>query len=333
MSDTVAGDLAVLDPLRGVLHTENGTRLAVYGPVPDGLSIVGWVKEHRDGLMAALRDHGAVLVRGAVHTPQVLEEITRIIGGDPLSYTERTTPRSTVRGKVYTSTEYPAAQTIPQHNETSYARVVPRWLFFACTVPAASGGATPLADSAEVLRWLPDELVRRFRKVGVLYTRAYRMGLGLTWQEAFQTDDPGAVERYCEGNGLEYEWLDGDALRTRSRRPAVVVDPDSGREVWFNQAHLFHVSNLPEGVRAALTEMFEERDFPRHAYYGDGTPIADEDLAAIRRAYDRCLLARPWDSGDLMIIDNLRVSHGRQPYGGDRRVLVTMAGTTTVDAS
>src|SRR3954468_18534731 len=152
MSGTVTGDLAFLGPLQGELHTENGTRLAVYGPAPDGLPIVGWVREQRDGLVAALRDHGAVLVRKAVRTPEALEEITRFIGGEPLSYTERTTPRSTVHNNVYTSTEYPASQTIPQHNETSYARVVPRCLFFACTVPAASGGATPLADSAEVLR-------------------------------------------------------------------------------------------------------------------------------------------------------------------------------------
>ncbi|MFD9738263.1 TauD/TfdA family dioxygenase [Umezawaea sp. NPDC059074] len=332
MSGTATGDLAFLAPLRGELHSGNGTRLAAYGPAPDGLPIVDWVRDQRDGLLAAVRAHGAVLVRGAVRTPEELEEITRILGGEPLSYTERTTPRSTVHNNVYTSTEYPASQTIPQHNETSYARVVPKLLFFACTVPAASGGATPLADSAEVLRRLPEDLVGRFRERGVLYTRAYRLGMGLTWQEAFQTEDRAAVEKYCEDNGLRYEWLEDDALRTSSRRPAVVVDPDSGREVWFNQAHLFHVSNLPEGVRAALTEMYEERDYPRHAYYGDGTPIADEDLAAIRRAYDECLLVRPWEQGDLVVVDNLKVSHGRKPYSGDRRVLVAMAGTTAVDA-
>jgi alpha-ketoglutarate-dependent taurine dioxygenase len=332
MGGTVSGNLTFLEPLHGQVHSENGTRIAVYGPAPEGLPIVHWAEEHRDGLMAALGEYGAVSVRGAVHDPEVLEQLTRVIGGEPLSYTERTTPRSAVHGNVYTSTEYPASQTIPQHNETSYARVVPRWLFFACTIPAASGGATPLADSAAVLRRLPEDLVRRFREVGVLYTRAYRLGMGLTWQEAFQTDDRRAVDRYCDDNGLEYEWLEDDALRTRSRRPAVVVDPASGKEVWFNQAHLFHVSNLPEGVRAALTEMYDEGDYPRHAYYGDGAPIPDEDLEAIRRAYDECLLERPWHKGDLVIIDNLRVSHGRKPYGGDRRVLVTMAGTRTVDA-
>ena len=53
---------------------------------------------------------------------------------------------------------------------------------------------------------------------------------------------------------------------------------------------------------------------------------------AIRRAYDECLLVRPWEQGDLVVVDNLKVSHGRKPYSGDRRVLVAMAGTTAVDA-
>lgn len=319
-----------LDPLHGEIRTENSTRMAVYGPLPDGRPIVAWVKEHRDEFVATLEEHGAVVVRGAVREPEELEEITRLVGGDPLSYTERTTPRSTVSGNVYTSTEYPASQTIPQHNETAYARVVPRYLFFACTTPAARGGATPLADNAAVLRALPEDLVARFRERGVLYTRAYRLGMGLTWQEAFQTEDRSVVEKYCEDNGLAYEWLEDDAMRTRSRRPAVTTHPVTGEEVWFNQAHLFHVSNLPEDVRGALMEMYGEEDYPRHSYYGDGTPISDDDLAAIRAAFDACLFPRPWEKGDLMVIDNLRVSHGRQPFQGDRRVLVAMAGTAVV---
>jgi alpha-ketoglutarate-dependent taurine dioxygenase len=333
MGCTVSDDLEILEPLHGEVHSENGTRLAVYGPPAGGFSVVPWVREHRDALLKALHEYGAVSVRGVVSTPELLEEVTRALGGDLLSYTERTTPRSTVRGNVYTSTEYPASQTIPQHNETAYAKVVPRWLFFACAIPSDTGGATPLADSAAVLRKLPEDVVDKFRELGVLYTRAYRLGMGLTWQEAFQTEDRGAVEEYCAANGLEYEWLDDDALRTRSRRPAVIVDPESGEEVWFNQAHLFHVSSLPDGVRAALTEMYDEQDYPRHSYYGDGTPISERDLAAVRQAYTDSLLARPWETGDMMVVNNLRVSHGRQPYQGDRRILVAMAGTVAVGAA
>lgn len=170
----------------------------------------------------------------------------------------------------------------------------------------------------------------RFRDLGVLYTRCYMAGMGLTWQEAFQTEERAKVEEYCHANGMEFEWFGEDELRTRSRRPAVVTDPDSGQEVWFNQAHLFHLSNLPTNVAAALSAMYEERDYPRHSFYGDGTPLAEDDLALIRTAYDDTVYATPWETGDLLVVNNLRVSHGRQPYEGARKIMVAMAGTLDV---
>lgn len=32
----------------------------------------------------------------------------------------------------------------------------------------------------------------------------------------------------------------------------------------------------------------------------------------------------PWQAGDVMIVDNILALHGRQPYAGDRRVIVAM---------
>jgi alpha-ketoglutarate-dependent taurine dioxygenase len=33
----------------------------------------------------------------------------------------------------------------------------------------------------------------------------------------------------------------------------------------------------------------------------------------------------PWSAGDVLILDNMLMMHGRQPYEGERRVLVAMA--------
>jgi alpha-ketoglutarate-dependent taurine dioxygenase len=32
-----------------------------------------------------------------------------------------------------------------------------------------------------------------------------------------------------------------------------------------------------------------------------------------------------WNAGDLLLIDNVLVGHGRRPFVGDRRVLVAMS--------
>jgi hypothetical protein len=50
--------------------------------------------------------------------------------------------------------------------------------------------------------------------------------------------------------GIEFEWEEGDRLKTRQVCQAVATHPKTGEQVWFNQAHLFHVSSLePEVVK------------------------------------------------------------------------------------
>lgn len=332
MVEVLSSEVAVLGGLSGELSGTEDTRLVVYRPSGDAVDVVAWAARHRAELTRVLDEYGAVLVRDVADTPALIEGVAKAVGGELLEYTERSTPRSAVQGNVYTSTEYPADQTIPQHNEMSYAHSAPRVLYFACAQASETGGATPLANSAAVLDRLPRDLVDRFRERGVLYTRSYTPGMGLTWQEAFQTERREDVEAYCRRCGMDYEWV-GDSLRTRHRRPAVATDPVSGREVWFNQAHLFHVLSLPKRTSEALLGMFDEPDLPRHAFYGDGQPIPGEELDLIGKAYADVLFEFPWVRGDLLMVNNLLVSHGRRPYSGPRRVLVAMTGALDVSSA
>ncbi|MFG3497209.1 TauD/TfdA family dioxygenase [Streptomyces sp. NPDC047928] len=336
LTEVLPERLRALGGFTGRLDGTDHTKVVVYEAADAAATRITdfaqWAEDHRDALMESLDTHGALLVRGVVDNAALLNEVAGRIGGELLTYTERSTPRSQVDGNVYTSTEYPANQTIVQHNESAYSRNYPRLLFFASVIAAETGGETPLADSRSVLDRLPADLVARFRDKGVLYTRCYREGMGLTWQESYQTEDRADVERYCDANGIEYTWTDDDGLRTRHRRPAVVTDPVSGRESWFNQAHLFHSSSLPPAARAALTEMFDEEDMPRGAYFGDGTPITDEEMKQINDAFEECVHAFPWVRGDFLVVKNILVSHGRRPYTGERQTLVAMAGLGGDDA-
>jgi hypothetical protein len=211
------------------------------------------------------------------------------------------------------------------HNEMSYTDSWPGTLFFACMVPAAAGGETPLADSARVYTRVPVSTRERFERDGVMYVRNFGHGLDLSWQEVFQTQDRDEVAAYCEKHGIQAEWLGGDRLRTRHVVQATVESRASGEKAWFNQAHLFHVSSLPESVGRELRESFSEDELPRNAMYGDGSPLDPDDLTRIRAAYATEEISLPWQAGDVMIIDNEQFAHGRKPYSGARSVLVAMA--------
>jgi hypothetical protein len=159
----------------------------------------------------------------------------------------------------------------------------------------------------------------------VMYVRNYGNGLDLPWEQVFGTDERDKVEQYCRANRIDYEWLDdGEALRTRQVCQSELRHPVTGETVWFNQAHLFHVSNLPPAIREALLEVVDEAYLPRNTFFGDGTPIDAAMLDEIRAVYRDTMLSFDWHAADTLILDNLLMSHGRAPFAGKRRVLVAM---------
>jgi alpha-ketoglutarate-dependent taurine dioxygenase len=60
-------------------------------------------------------------------------------------------------------------------------------------------------------------------------------------------------------------------------------------------------------------------------YFGDGTPIDVDDLNGIRAAYDEVTFHFDWRKDDIVLLDNMLYTHGRQPYSGPRKILVGMA--------
>lgn len=296
----------------------------ILSPPDSSTDLTAYLDSRRDDINLMLRSVGAVLFRGfPVRTAGQFQAAVRSSSQAMLSYTYRSTPRTEQIAGIYTSTEYPPAEEIPLHNENSYARAWPLRIWFFCEQPAAAGGATPIADSRGVAARLDPALVSRFADRGVMYLRNYRPGMDLPWQEVFQSKDKDDVERFCDEAGITCEWR-GAGLRTRQVCQGVAKHPQTGESVWFNQAHLFHPTALEEEVREALLGLFGAEGLPRYACYGDGSPIADKDLAAIRDAYQAEMVDVAWERGDVLLLDNMLIAHGRRPYTPPRRVLVAM---------
>lgn len=298
----------------------------VLQPVLDHVHLVEWMASKQDLINTLLTQHGALLFRNFHRmTITQFEQFVTSVGGDLLEYTYRSTPRSQVSGKIYTSTEYSADQVIPLHNEMSYTNSWPMKIGFFCVQAATQGGETPIADSRNVFRRISPEIRERFIEKKVMYVRNYGERLDLPWQTVFQTQDKAEVEHYCRAASIDFEWKSDKHLRTRQICQAVATHPHTGEAVWFNQAHLFHVSSLQQPVRASLLALFKTEDLPRNAYYGDGTPIEDDVLDHIRAAYQQETISFPWRVGDILLLDNMLMAHGRSTYTGPRKVVVGMA--------
>ncbi|MGV9268859.1 TauD/TfdA family dioxygenase [Kitasatospora sp. NPDC003701] len=272
-----------------------------------------------------LLEHGAVLLRGfPIDGVAGFQEAVRTLSGDPLVYNERSSPRHSILGNVYTSTDYPPNEEIFLHNENSYQASWPRLLWFYCETAPETRGATPLADIRAVHRAIDPGVREEFARKGWMVVRNFHEGFGVPWRSVFNTDDRAVVEAHAERSGLTVEWRGADGLRTKAVRKAIHRHPDTGEEVWFNHATFFHYTTLAPDVQEGLLALFDEEDMPSNTYFGDGTPIPADVTAHLRDCYRAASTRFDWQQRDILIVENMLAAHAREPFTGPRKIAVAM---------
>ncbi|MEO1350731.1 MAG: amino acid adenylation domain-containing protein [Cyanobacteria bacterium J06635_15] len=311
-----ANDMVSIQPLPcGVLTIQ---------PNRADVDLGGWATGQRTVLHQKLLQHGALLFRGfSIPTAREFEQAAEAISPD-LFGEYGDLPRAGVSGKVYGSTPYPEDKAILFHNESSHLQQWPMKIWFCCLQPAQQGGVTPIVDCRRVYQALSPEVRDRLAQKQLMYVRNYIKGLDVNWQDFFHTTDRSVVERRCQAAAVDWEWLADDGLQTRQVRPAIARHPHTRDWVVFNQLQLHHLSYLDAPTQASLLSLFGADRLPRQVYYGDGSPIEPAVLEALQIAYTQAEQVFTWQQGDILMLDNMLMAHGRQPYVGPRRIAVAM---------
>jgi alpha-ketoglutarate-dependent taurine dioxygenase len=284
-----------------------------------------WIGEHNALILELVAAHGAVLIRGLPITDRAGAVVAvRAVIGAGLAERERFAPRDEYGDGVYSSSHWPSDQPMCMHHELSYAATPPQLLAFACVTPPSTGGCTALADAQAVLHGLSADLVERFERHGWRLTRSYNPLVGSAWQDAFGTTQRAEVERYCEANGLAAVWHGEDGLSTTQMCSAVAAHPDSGERCWFNQIAFLNEWTMEPEVREFLTEEFGPEGLPFNTFFGDGSPLDRAMVDDINEVYAKYTIREPWQRGDVMVVDNVRMAHSREPFQGEREIVVGM---------
>ena len=285
------------------------------------IDVLQWAKTHKTTLNQLLLEHGAILLRGfKIQGAEKFNELFSEVSGNAMEYKNRTSPRDQVYSNVYTSTSHPKDQVIHMHTENSYSDTYNCIISFYCLVPAPVGGATPIADERKLLAALKPETVKKFKERGVRYVRNTIPGIGLDWKTIYQTNDKNEVNKILDLKGYKYTWVDDDHLRIKWTLPAFITHPLTGQEVWFNHMFFGHKTHYNE----AVLEFFEEENLPFVTHYGDGQKIEDEVIQEFVKFYKENSIVFRWEQDDFLLLDNLRFSHGRESFEGDRTILTAM---------
>lgn len=271
---------------------------------------------------------GAVLFRGfGVRTVDDFERVAEGLLGELAPYKGGDSPRQAEKGFVYNAAGPSPSKLLRAHNELSYAPWHPTTLAFGCGRPADEGGATTIIDGHRVYNALPAEIRDAFRTKGVTYIQHLPNESGNTdgiksWPETFETDDRDDVMNLCKSSYTTAEWTE-IGLFTTNRTPGTLEVGSDNRQAWFNQAHIWRKD---ESVTPEVTNM--DRWRTRHGYgaiFGDGTEIPAEWIEIVSQTLIDCTVPVNWEAGDVLLVDNRAVMHGRLPFKGPREVFVAFA--------
>lgn len=129
------------------------------------------------------------------------------------------------------------------------------------------------------------------------------------------------VETFLKNANFHFKWdKSNNSLRYWYVLDALVPNPATGQPVWFNQANVHHNTYYKESPMFEGVHLPNDM-YPTHATYGDGSEIDPEVIRHIRDTNWSNAVGFQWQNGDVIVIDNILVMHGRLSFTGKRKVL------------
>ena len=286
-----------------------------------------WVVNNRESLALALAQHGALLFRGfGIETDFEFDDFIGAFELPNFTYAESLSNavRRNRTERVFTANEAPPSVSIFLHHEMAQTPVYPSKLFFFCEHAQMTGGATPLCRSdvllAELTKVRPD-FVAACEQLGVRYSNTMPLeddlasGQGRSWRSTLSVAETAAAEEKLTGLGYSWQWQDDQSLRVTTPSLPAVRTLDDGRKVFFNQ------------LIAAFRGWKDARNSAEKSIcFGDSSAIDAADMAVAIALADELSFDMPWQSGDVALVDNFLVMHGRRPFEGERRILASLVG-------
>ena len=282
-----------------------------------------------DLVLDALETHGAVLFPGmAPSTGAFLRLSSRFTdtfssyrGGALRGGVEGRTPVGT-HADLFTVTGAAQGFPIALHGEMFYVRSPPNLVWFHCLRAPAVRGETILCDGTALYARLPLATREYFRRMPILYLRRLTRE---EWQLAFDTPDLDGLRAACRELDLTFETHHDEAVTLRYRCSAF-VRTHSGRDAFVN--NVLELSLVELGIESGWTARniagTAHSQAPIVVRTETGERLPADLVRQIARIGEALTIEHAWQTGDVLMIDNHRVMHGRRAASGERTVHVRL---------
>ena len=286
-----------------------------------------WVSENKERFISKLEETGAILFSDLpVKDAKEFDHFVSMFNLKVFTYKQSLSNavRINKTDKVFTANEAPKEVEIYLHHELAQTPFYPKYIFFLCTSASQFGGETPICRSDYFYSTMLEQdpgLMKKFEDFGVIYNSIMPngdeldSGQGRSWQKTLGADTKAAAEKKIRDLGYSCEWIEKDCLAVKTRVFQAIKTLTDGNKSFFNQVL---AASLGWKNKSSL-------GLPPVAF-GNGDWIREESIGRMSDAARSLTLVRKWSAGDILMVDNHRVMHGRRPFSGSkpREVLVSL---------
>ena len=260
-----------------------------------------------------LRSRGGVWIGKAARCAEDFERLTRRFATDFRIHHDPTRQRLGDRNRTQSVTG--GQGEVALHAERSYMPFRPDLLFLFCFRAASAGGATTVCDGAELFQDLPAETQRHLTAMRSVFRLTLEPPC---WREQWNVstivDASLTLERLLDRSG-ERPYT---SYRFEDERLLIEYQAPGAHEAWVS-GRKAHASYLLQVRDAGSLEL------------ADGGRLDPGTLEEIRRAAAMRTRDVLLEAGDVLILDNTRMMHGRRAFADSSRMVMSRIGDVRPD--
>lgn len=261
----------------------------------DNISILELDKEE---VICLFKDYGILLFRGFDVNVEIFKEFTNLLSINFINYSGGAFNRRVINGDETLLSVNDFKSDIKLHGEMYYQKDIPLMLWFFCANPPLEDGETTVCDGRQFFNEISNSTKELFSQKKLKFTVNMSKE---DWQKKYQTDDLNQLEEICRKNNIYLKIYDDQSIMLEYISPAIIPSKCGKYQVFIN-------SLLP-------TKQFS----PNILQFEDDSDIPEEVVAELNQIAEKITTQISWRKGDILMIDNTRILHGRRAFADEQR--------------
>lgn len=262
-------------------------------------------KLEKDEIISLFKSYSVLLFRQFETNADTFSKFTSLFTTNFSNYAGGTAYRRVINQDQTLLSVNDSNDEVRLHGEMYYQRYVPAMLWFFCAKPSLKDGETLICDGKQFYDELSYSTKEIFSKKNLKFTRYQNKQM---WQQRYKTDDLKVVIKICESNDVHLKINEDQSIVTEYISPAIFPSRCGKYKIFIN------------------TLLPVKQYIPNNIVFEDGTEITDDIVQDLIEISNRISIPIQVQKGDILMIDNTRVLHGRRAFADNQREMYVRIG-------